>query len=181
MSNPVLREFRYRLNPIQQMLLLPLAGCGFALFLYFAIFPLPKPGKVSGIELSPQQFQMLSGALAVLGLIGLGFLAVGLVSSLTHKNRIALTADSIILPKPDWWGNAWGEEEMELRFDEITSTKVVPFVGYAVRLEIIHSGGKVGIPSNMFRSRQEYNLLAQLLSAAIDSAYSAALAKRYMA
>jgi hypothetical protein len=162
------------------MLLLPLAGGGFALFLYFAIFPLPKPGKVYGIELSPSQFQIVAGALAAIGLIGLGFLAVGLVSSLTHHSRIALTANSIILPKPDWWGNSWGEEEMELRFDEITSTKVVPFVGYAVRLEIIHSGGKVGIPSNMLPSRREFNLLTQLLSVAIDSAYSAALAKRYM-
>lgn len=167
MSSPVIREFRYRLSRVQLLLPLPLAAGGAVLFLYFAFCPPQKPVEFHGIELSPAQFRAIMGTFAAITPIGLGFLAVALVSSFTHHSRIALTADSIILPKPDRWGNAWGEEEMELRFNEITAINVVPFVGYAVRLEIAHNGGTIGIPSNMLPNRPEFDLLTQLLAACL--------------
>lgn len=171
MSSPVLREFRYRLSRVQLVVMFPLVVCGAALFLYFAIYPPQKPVMVHGIQLSPAEFRIVMGVFAAMAPVGLGFMAVALVSSFTHHSRIALTANSIILPKPDWWGNSWGEDEMELQFDEITSVDVVPFVGRAIRLEITHSEGKVGIPSNMLSNRREFDLLAQLLATAIASRY----------
>ena len=179
MSNPVLREFRYRLNPLQFVLLLPLVAGGFCLLLYLAICHFPKPLRFNGVTLSPAQMQTLMWALTGLAAIGLGFIVAAFVSSLARPSRIALTADAIVLPKPNWRGQPWGKEEIELPLDEITSVEVVPFVGFAVQLQIIHSGGQINIPSNMLPSRREFNLLAQLLPAAIDNRFSVALTKRY--
>jgi hypothetical protein len=181
MSSPVLREFPYRLNPIPSIVLLLVMGCcATGLFLYFAICRLSQVVVLGNIEMTPTQVQLVMGTLAALTLMGTIFAVRRTLANPESAGRIALTADSIILPKPNEWGTAWGEEEMELPLDDVISAEVVPFVGYAVQLRITYSGGQVGIPSNMLPTRRDFNLLSQLLSAAIDNRLSAALAERYM-
>jgi hypothetical protein len=46
-------------------------------------------------------------------------------------------------------------------------------------LLIIYNGGRVGIPSNMLPSRRDFNLLSQLVAAALDHRDSAALVEQY--
>jgi hypothetical protein len=168
MSGPVLREFRYRLNPWQYAVLLPLAAGGAGAFLYFAICPPSGPVTVEGLELTPTQCRVVMAVLAAIAPVGVASLALGLISSLLYPGRIALTADSIILPKPKWWGTASGDESMELRFSDIRSAQVMPFVARTVHLRITHHGGRVSIFSNMLPSRQEFDLLAQLVITALD-------------
>jgi hypothetical protein len=122
------------------------------------------------------------GALAAVATLFLALIAKDIFSGESHCGRISLTADAILLPGPDWWGNASTEnDEMELRYADILSAKVVPFVAHEVKLHIVHSGGEIGLPRNMFESRQEFERLLQLLPAMIDSQLSAGIAAGYRA
>ena len=70
---------------------------------------------------------------------------------------------------------------MELRYADIVSAKVVPFVAQEVKLHIVHSGGQIGLPRNMLESRQEFDRLSQLLAAMLNSQLFAGFPARHCA
>jgi hypothetical protein len=170
MSDPVLREFRYRFRPFQLILVAVLQVGALGLFIFFTAHP--EPAKVRGIELTALQVQVITGAVSVILAVFIVFWIAFAAANLRHVGRVALTASTIILPKPNWRGVSG--EEIELRFEEITSVKVLPFVAREVMLQIIHRGGKVCVFSNMFPNRREFDLLAELVATAVDNACFAA-------
>jgi hypothetical protein len=177
MSNPVLHEFRYRLKPGGMMPLVVIVGLGIAVCLYFAVFPPLEPVRINEIELSGTEFRLAMGALAAVATLFLALIAKATFSDESECGRIALTADVVLLPGPDEWGNAAAaNEEMELRYAEIASADIVPFVAHEVKLHIVFSGGQIGLPRNMFESRQEFKRFSQCLGALIDSKRSAGFA-----
>jgi hypothetical protein len=182
MSNPVLYEFRYRLEPRGTAPLLVVVGLGVAVCLYFAVVSPLEPVSINGIEISTGKLQLIMGALAAVATLFLALIAKKIFSGESECGRISLTADAILLPGPDWWGNASTEnDEMELRFADIVSVKVVPFVAHEVKLDIVHSGGQIGLPRNMFESRQEFERLSQLLPPMIESQLSVGFAAPHRA
>jgi hypothetical protein len=178
MSSPIVHEFPYRLNWAYYAMLLPVMFIGNGILVHWALTRGPKPVDFCGMALPPTQFHIAGVVLAGLGVIALVFAIWGLIGAFTHLNRIAFTADSIILPRPNWWGQASGRKEMEVRFEDISSLKIVPFVANTSQLEITHTGGKVGIICDML-SPHDLNMLSDLLSAGVGKAYSAAFATTY--
>jgi len=167
MPDPAINEFLYRPNRFVIAALFALALCGGCLFGYFAVNPGAIPVKACGIELTPAQFQVLAVIVVALSPIGLVPLAMLLVFSFTHDSRIAFTANSVILPKPNRFGLP--SREIELPFAEISSFSVKPFVGKALMLQIVCKSDSrvVRIFSNMFANRKDFETVQKLLSAAL--------------
>jgi hypothetical protein len=181
MSNPVLYEFRYRLKPGTAPILV-VVGLGIAVCLYFAVVPPLEPVRINGIEISAGEFQLIMGALATVATLFLALIAKATFSDKSECGRIALTADAMLLPGPDEWENAATDnDEIELRYADIVSVEVVPFVAHEVKLQIVHSGGQIGLPRNMFESRDEFKRFSQCLVAMIDSKPAAGFAAQYRA
>jgi hypothetical protein len=164
MSNEVIYQFPYRMNPVVVALVIPLVFSGAALCLYFAIYPGEKNIDFKGIPITPTQFRYLMGTIALTSPFTLFLMAKALMASLRGPLNIALTEQSIFVPKPDWWGICSGPSLIELRYDDIVSAEVVPFVGRTKQLKITFLGGMVGIPSNMLPTRRDFDLLTQLLT-----------------
>jgi hypothetical protein len=182
MSNAVLYEFRYRLNPGGMGPILVVIGLGIAVCLYFAVVPPLEPVRINQIEISTGKFQLIMGGLAVMATLFLVLIAKATFSDASECGRIALTADAVLLPGPDEWGNAAAaNDEIELRYADIVSVEVVPFVAHEVKMHIVHSGGEIGLPRNMFESRQEFERLSECLSTMIDSETSTGIAAHYHA
>ena len=160
-STPVIREFEYRPNRLQTALLFVLASAGEAMFCYFAVF-LNQPVNVRGFQLTAAQARLLMAGFAVIGPIGLVALGAPLVSSMIHKRRIALTKESLILPKPSWHGLSTAE--IEVPYASIISTTICPFIGKSLLLRLELESGAISIPNNMFPKRTDFDTFADLLS-----------------
>ena len=181
MSNPVLYEFRYRLKQGTAPILV-VVGLGIAVCLYFAVVPPLEPVRINGIEISTGEFRLIMGALAAVAALFLALIAKATFSDQSKGGRIALTADAMLLPGPDWWGNAATEnDEIELRYADILSVEIMPLVAHEVKLHIVHAGGEIGLPRNMFESRQEFERLSQCLAAMLRGESPAGFAAQYHA
>ena len=127
---------------------------------YFAI-TLDQPINVQGIQLTPEQGRILFGVLACLSPISLVLLTWMLVVSFTSQRRVALSATSILLPKPTRIGLS--TDEIEIPFEQIYHAEVRPFMGSTQLLRLEHQHGVVSIPSNMFADKQHFATLSELV------------------
>ena len=163
----VIREFDYRPNRLQTLVLFLLACAGEAIFCYLAC-NLDEPVDVKGFRLTARQGRLLMTGFAFLGPIGLLALGSALVSSLFQQRRVAITEDSLILPKPTWHG--LGTTEIEVPFATIKAATVCPFIGNSRLLRVEREAGAISIPNNMFPQRRDFEELVTLLSAARNAA-----------
>jgi hypothetical protein len=160
-DRPVVREFEYRVNRIQAAGLLLLACGGTALLAYFAVYA--QGGvKARGIELSETVFRVLAGILAVLSPFGVGCLAASLIGSWTNRQRIAFTADSLILPEPSWHGLS--TDEIEIPYADILAVSVEPYSTGTRMIVLACRSRTLMILSNMIPRRRDFNELAAELS-----------------
>ena len=167
MSDETIKAFLYRPSRLKIAALFALALWCACLMGYFAVNPGNKPVNACGIEITPAQFQIVAITGVSLSPIGIVPLAIVLWFSFTHNGRIAFTASSVILPKPNLLGLSY--QEIELPFSEIDSVSVKPFMGRTLMLQIIReSDGKVlYIFSNMFASKNDFERVRVLLWTAL--------------
>ena len=85
--------------------------------------------------------------------------------SLFRDRRVALTRYSLIMPRPTRIGLSC--DEIEVPFSEIRDVAVGDSIGSTKVLLIQHTGGTLHIPSNMFRSRREFDRLVQAVRSAV--------------
>jgi hypothetical protein len=154
-SEAVVTQFDYRPPRLQAIGLFLLAFSGAMLLTYFAIF-LDRPVNVLGFSLSPSRGRIVFGVFATLSPIGLFPLAAMIYIAFAYDRRVALTETHVILPKPTRMGLS--RDEILIPLDSIVSATVRPFIGttHTLRFETA-DGTVVNIPSNMFRSRVEFN------------------------
>ena len=163
-NKPVVREFTYRGNRLQLAMLLVLAVCGVPILGYLAMH-VDQGTDIKGIELTTAQFRLLLGGLAVCGLFASALMGFALYSSFQHEGRVALTRDSVILPKPNRLGIPI--DEIELPLARIRAVQVVPFIGKTLVLQIIHDEGILSVPSNMFPNRRDFDTFGELVRGAL--------------
>jgi hypothetical protein len=164
MSDEIISQFPYRPGRFKIMAGFALVACGACMFGYFAV----NPGNAPVGGLRPQQFQVFAGVIAALSPLGLLGLATALWWSLRRNIRVAFTASSIIVPKPNRLGVPC--QEIEMPFSEIDSISVWPFVGGTLMLRIgCKSGGRVVcIFSGMFANRKDFETVRTMLDAAVS-------------
>ena len=160
----VLREFPYRPDRLQAALVFVATTSGAGLICYQALHPgWPIDGRGGPGTAAADRLLWPIAAIVALGgavMVGLHFL-----SSLVHTDRVAFTANAIILPKPTFHG--WTRAEVVLPFDEVMSADVAPFLGTAMRIRIIHKSGPAFILSNWFPDRRDFEPVVALLSSAL--------------
>lgn len=154
-SASIVSQFDYRPPRLQAVGLFLLAFSGAMVLTYFAIF-LDRPVDVVGFSLNPSQGRILFGLFAALSPIGLFPLAAMIYVAFAYNRRVALTETHVILPKPTRMGLS--RDEIQIPLDSIVAVTVRPFVGatHTLRFETV-DGTVVSLPSNMFRSRVEFD------------------------
>lgn len=170
-SKTIIRHFDYRANRLQTVLLTCLVAAGVGLFWYFALF-YDRPVDARGFHFTARQFRILAGIMGTVTPIGLAMMLWMCVSSFRLTRRVALTADSIILPKPSRSGMS--QDEIEIPYRSIASVSVEPFMtGTKVLLIVYDERGikTVMIPSNMFPDRRQFESLGALLNAAVATGH----------
>jgi hypothetical protein len=116
--------------------------------------------KVHGIQLTEEQTRWLLRIFFLLSLF-FAFVIVPLLFVFLFGNqRIALTRESILLPKPTRLGLS--SEESEICFADIQSIDVRAFASTKL-LRIEYIGGVVSIMSNMLRDKRMFNDLVDSL------------------
>jgi hypothetical protein len=162
---PTIVEFDYRPNPrlVSGLFLLALAGT--ALFGYFS-FRIEGGANIRGVALTEQQLRWLFRVLLVLSPIGLAALGSAVYVAWFGRQRIALTRESLLVPKPTRLGLT--SEELEIAFAEILDVSVRDFIGSARVLRIEHAAGEVSIASNMFRSKRTFDEVVQRVETTLD-------------
>jgi hypothetical protein len=160
----VIREFPYRQNRLQAAFLFLAVSCGAGLLWYTTLHPdWGMQGR--GVRPTSTQERVLLLIVAIASLYGDAMLGLLLLSSLARTHRVALTADSIIFPKPTFhWLT---REEIELPFAAVVSVDVLPFVGTAKMIRIMHRSGRATIFSKMFPDGRDFEAVFALLSSAL--------------
>jgi hypothetical protein len=156
-------EFAYSPNRAATVAVTCLATAGTVLLTYLA-FTLDQPINGRGIQLTVRQGRILFGVFPCLMPIGLIPLFALLYASFAFKRRVALTSQSIILPKPTRMGLS--REEIEISFASIRRAVRMPFIGSTEVLRIEYENGVVNIPSNMFTSSRWFAELCELVAKA---------------
>ena len=164
-SSPILKQFDYRPNKWQSVLLFGLALAGATLLTFFA-FTLNRPVNVVGIQLTPEQGRMLLGAFSAFSPIGLFCLGAMVYVAFSYDRRVALTDTHLILPKPTRMGLS--RDEIHIPLESISLVGVRDFIGTAKLLRIDHSNGVVNIPSNMFRNITIFHEMCQTIEDAVN-------------
>lgn len=170
-ESEIVVEFVYRPNRIQAVVLFCLATTGTILFTYFAIY-LDTPINVKGFELTARQGRVLFGIFAALSPIGLFALLGTVYLAFGTARRVALTRNSMFVPRPT--GIGLSSVEIELPFESIHTAEIVPFVGNALNLRLVHQDGVIQLFSNMFENRQTFAQLAKLVQNAVNVARQSA-------
>jgi hypothetical protein len=167
-TTPAIQEFDYRPHPALAVAMIPCCCGGIAIGWWLAFYP-PVGGigsELRHIWLSQQQTRWLGtfllaaspiSVLAVIGLIRVAFFS---------ERRVAITEDSLIVPKPTRMGVSC--DEIEILFSEITRVALTNDVNGVRCLRIDHPGRKVYLAGNMFRSRGIFDAMAQAVMKAVD-------------
>jgi hypothetical protein len=152
------REFEYRPSRPQALLLFVMVCLGQALLVWFAIEEPKDPAQ----NLDREGFRRLMTGMACIAPLSVVGFAVVVWSSFFQKRRIALTADSIIVPKPRWHGMS--NAEVEIPFGAITHFQIRrgPYRQDGIHLR--YAGGKVAVLSIMIPTRREFEDLVATLS-----------------
>lgn len=160
-TTPAIREFDHRPHPAVAVLMAFCCAGGVAIGGFLAAYP-PANGirsELRGIALSQTHtrwfgiFLLVASPAAVLGTIGM------IRISFFSERRVALTERSLIIPKPTRLGVSL--DEIEIPLDAITGLSLDDQTTGGRGLWIIHTGGRVFLAANMFRSRREFDAMAQ--------------------
>ncbi len=160
-TTPAIREFDHRPHPALAVAMVFCCAGGIAFGAFLAAYP-PANGvrsELRGIALSQEQvrwfgiFLLVISPASVLGTIGLIRMAF------LSERRVAITEGSLIVPKPTRLGVSL--DEIEIPLDAITGVSLVDQSTGGRGLWIIHTGGKVFLAANMFRSRREFDAMAR--------------------
>jgi hypothetical protein len=155
----LIKEFDYRPPPLRTLALFLLVCAGTALLGYFSIHA-EGGSKVLGFQLTEEQTRWFFRASLLLFAPGLLLSGALVLLALFGKRHITVTPESIILPRSTWTGMS--SKEIEIRFADVTNI-VVTGAGSLKLLRIYHTGGVVGVPSNMLRERQAFEQLVAVL------------------
>ncbi len=166
-TTPAIREFDYRPHPALAVAMVPCCCGGIAVGWWLTFYP-PAEGigsALRGIWLSQQQTRWLGifllaaspiSVLAAIGLIRIAFFS---------ERRVAITEDSLIVPRPTRMGVSC--DEIEILFSEITGVALADEANGVHCLRIDHAGGKVFLAANMFRSRRVFDAMARAVMKAV--------------
>ena len=165
--SPVLKQFDYRPRRWQTVALFLLALAGGLVLTYFAITT-DGPVDFRGFQLTQRQARILFGVVAALMPFGLICLGGMVYVDFAYDRRVALTGDHLILPRPTRMG--FSRDEIQIPFDAISLVTIHTFIGSTKLLRLDHTGGAVSIPSNMLRTRAEFDELCAAVQEAVDNA-----------
>lgn len=156
-------EFQYRPSRIKAIGLVLVMCLGVCLFVWIALFAdnIP-PAVVCGIQLNAAQTKVLYSAIASLSSVAVVLMFLLIICSFCRKGRVIFEVDSVTLPKPNWLGIP--VKRITLRYDQIVSVERRRFVGKELMLRIVHRSGKACLFSNMFPKRQDFEMVAEILS-----------------
>ena len=130
---------------------------GFCFIMYGAFFLDPMPMMVDRIHF------YIMAACAPIVLVGI---AIMLYWSFFCKSRIEFYEDFITLPKLNWLGIP--SRQIKVRYDQLVSVERRRFVHDELMLQIVHPSGKTTLFSNMFTKRQDFEMVASILSRLMD-------------
>lgn len=160
-TTPAIREFDHRPHPAVAVLMAFCCAGGIAIGGFLAAYP-PAKGirsELRGIALSQTQTRWLGIVLLVASPISV-IVAIGLIRiSFLSRRRVAITEGSLIVPKPSRTGVSL--DEIEIPLDAITGLSLDDHTTGGRGLWIIHTGGRVFLAANMFRSRREFDAMAR--------------------
>jgi hypothetical protein len=164
-NRTIIREFAYRPSPQKSVGILLLASCGIALIGYLS-FNFEGGAEIGGLQLTERQMRWFFRVICFLSPIGLVEQVSVVYFAFFRHRRIALTDDSVILPKQRRIFQS--SEEIEIRFADITNISI-RILAFPVRiLRIEHKGGVVAIPIERLPSRKAFEEVSAAIQTAFD-------------
>ncbi len=161
----VFKEFDYRPHRLKTLAVF-LFYCGVTA-LVGCTWMFVKGGVVlNGIPLTETQFRRFQLTLAFLFLPVPAYTGALIFVAFFRDRRIALTLNTIILPKQS--GLGLSSEEIEISFAEIASVAVWDINRWTKALRIEHRRGVVYIFSNMFHDIQIFQHVAAFVQAGFE-------------
>ena len=154
-SKPVLREYPYRIGRGPAVAMAILIPSGTLVIGFFALHA-REGANLRGIGLSPDQFRLMLGVVGLLSLFSWFLMGQIVVDSFVGSRRVAITRDSLILPRPSRSGMS--KDEVELPFERIQAVGIAPFIGKTRIIRIVHDDGVIAIPGNMLRRDDFYEV-----------------------
>ena len=162
----IIIQFEYRPQRIKLIAVTILATTGVALLTYCTL-TLSGPIDVKGFRLSRQQGRVFFGVFACLSAAGLVPLLTGVWVSVFRDRRVALSSQSIVLPKPSLTGLSC--KEIEIAFVSIYSVQICDFIGGCKLISMDHQDGVTCIPSNMIADSLRFVQLYELIREAVSN------------
>ncbi len=157
-------QFPYRPSRLKLATLLALALGGMAVCSYFALYAEGGARSARGIELTRDQFRLLTGIIALFSPLGALALAFYLAQACRSRRRAAIAADRIYVPLD---GLAYAStNEIEIPLEAIESTGIEHLGENDYVLVIVHRKGIARLLSSHFARRRDFDRFAARLSEA---------------
>jgi hypothetical protein len=156
-----IHQFPYRPSRLKLATLLALALGGMAICSYFALYAEGGARSARGVELTRDQFRLLTGIIALFAPLGVLALAFHLAQACRSRRRAAIAADRIYVPRD---GLTYGStNETEIPLEAIESTCIEHLGENDYVLVIVHREGIARLLSNRFARRCDFDRFATRL------------------
>lgn len=159
MSEPIEREYRYRISLSLLYTATPFLGLMSALAIYFA-FTNSDPVYLQGVlEFPAVLANIAAGAAGILFAILFVGSLVFVVEAFTHRQRIALTATELLVPK-----GFWSSAEQSIPYRDIIELTTRSEPDGTQTLMVRHPQGKYPISESLLPSKSDFQELCQTLA-----------------
>ncbi|MHB1560472.1 MAG: hypothetical protein ACYC61_23720 [Isosphaeraceae bacterium] len=155
-TTPAIQEFDHRPHPAQALVGAFSVACAIPVGWLLMTHPFPDSDS---ILMSPTRAWWLGYVFLVTSPLSLTAAIALIRMTFFSKRRVAITDRSIIVPKPTWRDHSL--DEIEIPFNEITRVTLDDDPIFGRDLWIIHTGGRVVLRAQMFRSRREFDAMAR--------------------